>query len=188
LNAGRDGFECRVQHDITENEKGKSTMANDIYLQLDGIKGESTESKHKDWVEVFHYEHKITQPASAAARSNQGGSGGTSQHNEFFVLKSHDLASAKLFDACCTGKYLKTVALEKTIAVGASKAVQLSIKFENVIVSTFELQYDEKNEHQIERVGLNYGTIKFTYTQTKSDGSAGGNVAAGFSVQEGKAM
>jgi type VI secretion system secreted protein Hcp len=168
--------------------KGKSTMANDVYLQLDGIKGESTESKHKDWVEVFSYEHKITQPASASSRSNQKGNDATSKHGELFVLKTHDLASAKLFDACCTGKYLKTAVLEKTISVGASKAVLLQIKLENAIVSTFELLYDEKMEHQVERVGLSYGTIKFTYTQTKSDGSAGGNVAAAYSLQEGKAM
>ncbi|WP_442784145.1 type VI secretion system tube protein Hcp, partial [Collimonas fungivorans] len=26
-------------------------MAIDVYLQIDGIKGESTDSAHKDWIE-----------------------------------------------------------------------------------------------------------------------------------------
>ena len=29
-------------------------MAIDAYLQIDGIKGESTDDKHKDWIEVSH--------------------------------------------------------------------------------------------------------------------------------------
>lgn len=27
-------------------------MATDVYLQIDGIKGESQDDKHKDWIEV----------------------------------------------------------------------------------------------------------------------------------------
>ncbi len=29
-------------------------MAIDAYLQIDGINGESTDDKHKDWIEVSH--------------------------------------------------------------------------------------------------------------------------------------
>ncbi len=27
-------------------------MAIDVYLQIDGIKGESHDNKHKDWIEI----------------------------------------------------------------------------------------------------------------------------------------
>jgi type VI secretion system secreted protein Hcp len=163
-------------------------MATDIYLQLDGIKGESTDSKHKDWVEISSYTHKITQPASVTARSGGGANSGRSQHEPFILIKPHDLASAKIFDACCTGKYLKSAKLEKMVAVGADKAKQVLIELDNVVVASFELDFDEKTQHHFERIALNYGVIKWTYTQTKGDGTAGGNVAAGYSCQEGKAV
>jgi type VI secretion system secreted protein Hcp len=31
-------------------------MAIDVYLQIDGIKGESQDDKHKDWIEVVRHE------------------------------------------------------------------------------------------------------------------------------------
>lgn len=37
-------------------------MAVDYYLQLDGIKGESADSKHKDWIECTGVNWAITQP------------------------------------------------------------------------------------------------------------------------------
>jgi type VI secretion system secreted protein Hcp len=35
----------------------------DAYLQIDGIKGESTDDKHKDWIEVSHVNWGVHQPS-----------------------------------------------------------------------------------------------------------------------------
>jgi hypothetical protein len=35
--------------------------AYDAFLNLDGIKGESTDDKHKDWIEISSFNHNITQ-------------------------------------------------------------------------------------------------------------------------------
>ena len=43
-------------------------MAFDAFLKVDGIPGESTDDKHKDWIEVLSFNHGVSQPA--------GGSGG----------------------------------------------------------------------------------------------------------------
>lgn len=37
-------------------------MAIDVYLQIDGIKGESTDDKHKDWIECLSVHWGIVQP------------------------------------------------------------------------------------------------------------------------------
>ena len=37
-------------------------MANDVYLQIEGIKGESTDDKHKEWIEVSHVMAGVHQP------------------------------------------------------------------------------------------------------------------------------
>ena len=42
-------------------------MAIDVYLQIDGIKGESQDEKHKDWIEVTGIHWGIHQPRSATA-------------------------------------------------------------------------------------------------------------------------
>jgi len=38
-------------------------MAGDCFLKIDGIPGESTDDKHKDWIEVMSYSHGVSQMA-----------------------------------------------------------------------------------------------------------------------------
>ncbi len=49
-------------------------MAFDAFLKIDGIPGESTDDKHKDWIEITSYSQAIHQPASSTASSVGGAS------------------------------------------------------------------------------------------------------------------
>jgi hypothetical protein len=40
----------------------EATMAIDVYLQIDGIKGESTDSAHQGWIEVTSAQLGVSQP------------------------------------------------------------------------------------------------------------------------------
>ena len=86
-------------------------MATETYLQIDGIKGESTDSEHKDWIEVVSFSHSISQPASANATAG-GGTSGRCKHEDFVITKYVDLASPKLYEACSSGKHIKKVVIE----------------------------------------------------------------------------
>jgi len=47
-------------------------MAIDVYLQIDGIKGESADSNHQGWIELTSASWGVIQPRSATA-STAGG-------------------------------------------------------------------------------------------------------------------
>lgn len=47
-------------------------MAIGVYLQIDGIKGESQDSAHKDWIECTSVHWGILQPKSATASTGGG--------------------------------------------------------------------------------------------------------------------
>ncbi len=47
-------------------------MAIDVYLQIDGIKGESMDDKHKDWIECLSVNWSVLQPRSATASTGGG--------------------------------------------------------------------------------------------------------------------
>ncbi|MEG1325674.1 MAG: type VI secretion system tube protein Hcp, partial [Janthinobacterium sp.] len=47
-------------------------MAIDVYLQIDGIKGESTDTTHKDWIECKSVQWEVLQPKSATASTGGG--------------------------------------------------------------------------------------------------------------------
>jgi type VI secretion system secreted protein Hcp len=166
-------------------------MAFDAFIKIDGIPGESTDSKHTDWIEVVRFDHKMKQPASITASSNGGATAERVNHSTFDVIHNMDKASPKLYDACCTGKHIKEVTIELCRA-GGDKVKYMEIKLEQVLVSKV-VATGACNESEAgfpsEKFSLSYGKIKWVYTQQKrADGQGGGNVNSGWDLTTNKAI
>jgi type VI secretion system secreted protein Hcp len=167
-------------------------MAVDSYLQLDGIPGESTDDKHKDWIEVLSFGHEMLQQTSSTKSSAGGASSGRAQHGDFAFTKNVDKASPKLYEAVSNGKHLSKAKVEVCRA-GGSQVKFLEITLEEVMISRVQLNSTDSNgasgtDHiPTETVHLNYGKIEWVYTQQKrKDGSGGGNVTAKYDLTAGK--
>jgi type VI secretion system secreted protein Hcp len=157
----------------------------DIYMQIDGLKGESTDSEHKDWIELLSFNHSIAQPASATAASAGGGTTARCQHSDYSISKYVDLASPKLYELCSSGKHIKTVKLEMMRASGDKRVKYMVVELGEVVIS--HVAPAGGGDFPSEAVSFNYGTIKWTYTQQKrADGSQGGNTTGGWSLVENK--
>ena len=79
-------------------------MAIDVYLQIDGIKGESTDDKHKDWIECKSVSWSVEQPKSATASTGGGHTAERCEHKDIVISKLADLASPMLLQTCSAGK------------------------------------------------------------------------------------
>jgi type VI secretion system secreted protein Hcp len=157
----------------------------DIYLQIDGLKGESTDSEHKDWIEILSFNHSISQPSSATAASAGGGTTSRCQHQDYSITKYIDLASPKLYELCSSGKHIKTVNLEMMRASGDKRVKYMVVAMEQVVIA--HVAPAGGADFPTESISFNYGTIKWTYTQQKrADGSQGGNTTGGWSLVENK--
>lgn len=161
-------------------------MAFDAFLKIDGIPGESTDDKHKDWIEIASYRQGLSQPASATASSVGGASAERVNFGPFAVSKLVDKASPKLFEACCTGKHIKEIIVEVCRA-GGDKQKYLEIRMEQVIVSSYV--QDSGGDFPHESVSFGAGKYKITYTQQKrEDGGAGSNVSGGWDLTQNKVI
>src|ERR1051325_6539993 len=107
----------------------------DAFLKIDVIPGESTDDKHKDWIEILSYDFGMDQPSSATDSSAGGGTTEPVNSDDFKIVKHLDKASTKIYETCCTGKHIATVTLELCRA-GGDKLKYLEVKMENVIVSS----------------------------------------------------
>ena len=160
----------------------------DVFLKIDGIPGECTDDKHKDWIEVLSFEHIITQPKSATKSSAGGASTERCEHGDFIIEKHLDKASPKIYEACSSGKHLKDVTIELCRA-GGDKLKYMEIKLEEVLITAVVPSAKAKGEDNLptEKVHFDYGKIKWTYTQQKrADGSGGGNVTGGWDLVANK--
>lgn len=72
-------------------------MANDAYLQIDSIKGESTDQKHKDWIEVSNVLYAIHQPRAETTSTAGGLTSGRADLLPITFKKLADIASR----SCC---------------------------------------------------------------------------------------
>ncbi|MDB6141712.1 MAG: fimbrial protein [Pseudomonas sp.] len=153
-------------------------MAFDAFIKIEGIPGDSLDAQHKDWIEITGYSFGAKQSVSRTASSAGGAAAGGVDVSDFTISKRLDRASSKLFEASCTGSPLKEVTLSLNRA-GGEKLKYFEIKLEEVMISNFT-HIGESGE-PLEKITLNYGRIKTTYThQDRATGQAGGNVAGGW--------
>lgn len=161
-------------------------MAIDVYLQIDGIKGESMDDKHKDWIECTSVSWGVTQPRSATASTGGGHTAERCEHQEIALTKLADLSSPILLQTCSAGKTIPKARLEFMRADGQGDRIKyFEIELENVLIGGISPSVAEGSIIQ-EQVGLKFSKIKWKYTQQKVTGGAGGNTSGGWDLAANK--
>lgn len=161
-------------------------MAIDVYLQIDGIKGESQDDKHKDWIECTTVNWGVSQPRSATASTGGGHTAERCEHQEIALTKLADLASPILLQTCSAGKTIPKAKLEFMRADGQGERIKyFEIELENVLIGGIKPSVAEGSIIQ-EAVGLKFSKIKWKYTQQKVTGGAGGNTSGGWDLAANK--
>ena len=161
-------------------------MAIDVYLQTEGIKGESTDDRHRDWIECKSVSCELRQPRSATASTGGGHTAERCEHGEIVVAKLADLASPLLLQNCSTGRTLPKARIEFMRADGLGERVKyFEIELENVLIGGVSPSIRE-GEILSEYVALKYSRIKWKYTQQKVAGGSAGNVAGGWDLSANK--
>jgi type VI secretion system secreted protein Hcp len=157
-------------------------MAIDVYLQIDGIKGESADDKHKDWIECKSVNWKVLQPKSATSSTGGGHTAERCEHSEVTFTKLADLSSPVLLQTCSSGKTIPKAKLEFMRADGQGERVKyFEIEIENVLIGAVTPNVEE-GDILGEHVGFKFSKVKWKYTQQKVTGGAGGNTSGGWDL------
>ncbi|MGZ5199691.1 MAG: Hcp family type VI secretion system effector [Telluria sp.] len=161
-------------------------MAIDVYLQIDGIKGESQDDKHKDWIECKSVSWSVTQPKSATASTGGGHTAERVEMSDIVITKLADLATPILLQTCAAGKTIPKAKLEFMRADGNGERVKyFEVQLENVLIGDVSPAVSEGDFMQ-ENVGLKFSKVKYMYTQQKVGGGAGGNTSGGWDLASNK--
>jgi type VI secretion system secreted protein Hcp len=159
---------------------------NDAYLQIGDIKGESTDDKHKQWIEVSHVDWSVNQPRASTVSTAGGHTNGKADLSEITFTKLADVASPILFQHCAMGKTIPKAVFEFMRADGEGKPITyFKIELDNVMVSNVHPSSGEGGILS-EQVHLAYSRIKVSYTQQKITGGAGGNTSGGWDAAANK--
>ena len=161
-------------------------MAIDVYLQIDGIKGESTEDRHRDWIECKSVSWGVSQPKSATASTGGGHTAERCEHTEISVAKLADLATPILLQTCSSGKTIPRAKFEFMRADGQGERIMyFQVELENVLIGHVRPSVGE-GDILTESMGLKFSKVKWKYTQQKVGGGAGGNTSGGWDLSTNK--
>lgn len=154
-------------------------MADKFFLRLDGIKGESTDAKHKGEIDVESFSWGL----STGQTSVIGGGGGASKasFNDLHFVARTSVASPILFVSAAAGKHLKDALL--TIRRGGDKGAEfLKIALTDTVVTAYNQSDSVNADGVVDQFSLQFSTIDFSYQAQKADGSLASPVRTGWDI------
>ena len=154
----------------------------DAFLQLDGIKGESQDSQHKDWIQVLTYSHKVSPGIAPSFGTSASGLSSLPAHGDLYIAKLLDAATPKLREGALLGKRIKFANLDLVY----NGQIYWRARLENVgivnvqaltpdlLVWTPTLSNAPISASLQESVQLRYGKIAWSYMSPYGGGSSEG--------------
>ena len=156
----------------------------DFFLKIDGIEGESGDSKHKSEIDLLSWSWGTTNGGSMHHQGG-GGSGKAAVQDLHFTMRMSK-ASTKLMEACVTGKHIPKAILICRKA-GGNQEEYFKATFSDLLVSSFQTGgHHHEAAVLTEQVSLNFAKFEFEYKEQKADGSLGGAIKAGWDIKANK--
>jgi type VI secretion system secreted protein Hcp len=156
-------------------------MATDMFLEIEGIKGESTDHKHAGSIDVLAWSWGLSN--SSTFHSGGGGGAGKSSFNDLSVTKHVDKSSPPLLYASASGKHLAKATLIVRKA-GEKPLEYLLVKLTNVFVTSVHTGGSQGEERLTENITLNAQQVKVEYVPQDDKGGGGAAVPFGWDISK----
>lgn len=154
----------------------------DYFLKIDGIPGESMDSKHKDEIQVLSFSFGESQAGTMAFGG--GGGAGKVQMQDFHFMMNVNKASPKLFINCAQGTHIKNAVLTARKA-GKDQQDYLKVTFTDLLVSSFQTNGDaHANSLPVDSISLNFAEIEIEYKLQNVDGTLGASTKVKYNLKE----
>ena len=154
------------------------------FLTIDGIKGESTDSKHAGAIDIQSFSFGVTNSGSTAIGGGAGA--GKASFSSFKFNKLYDSSSPALFEGTATGEHFKSATFAFRRTGGENPAEFLTVKLTDVLVTSYQ-QGGTKEPPLLEAVALDASKIEIEYRPQGQDGSLGAPIKAGYDLKANKA-
>ena len=162
-------------------------MAQDYFLKIAGVDGESADAQHKAEIVVESFGWGET--VSVVTGGGGGGAAaGKVQPQMFSFAKKMDKSSPVLMIGCATGQHFKSAILTARKA-GGTQHEDPKITLEDVLITSYNTGGSSYSEVvPTEQVSLNFARLEMSYKEQKPDGSLGTETKAKYDFALGKVV
>lgn len=153
----------------------------DYFLKIDGIDGESLDSKHKNEIQLESWSFGATQTGTSAMGG--GGGAGKVQMGDFHFVMRVNKSSPKLFLSCATGEHIKKAVLTVRKA-GKEQQEYLKWTFSDLLISSYQTGGSASSDIvPLDQISINFSEAQIDYKEQKADGTLGGAVTTKYNVK-----
>ena len=158
-------------------------MAVDMFLKIDGIEGESKDSKLSGQIHIESFSCGVEQVGTAESGGGLGS--GKAKFEDFEFTMPTQKASAKIYVACASGKHIKSAVLSIRKA-GGTQEVFLKHTFTDLLISSFRTANGDPQP--IDTVKFNFVKLQTEYKEQGTDGKLKGAVTGGYDLKLNKSL
>jgi type VI secretion system secreted protein Hcp len=160
-------------------------MAQDIFLKINGIDGESADATHKDEIDVLSWSWAVSQQSNMHLGS--GGGAGRATVSDLTFEHYVDRATPNLTQYCLTGKHIDQAKLVVRKA-GGNPLEYIKFTMNDVLVTSVSPSgVSDSESRPREVVTLSFAKMKQEYVVQNAQGGSGGAVTATFDVKKNSA-
>lgn len=162
-------------------------MANDYFLKIDGVDGESQQQGHAKELEMDNWSFGETQSGVSATAT--GSASGKVTLQDFHFSKRMDIASPKLMQYCSSGKHIKWARFtaRRAGSEGGVPIDYLFVDFADLIISSYDISGTGADGWPYESISFSYGGLVMTYKQVVK-GVAQGAIPGGYDAEQNKVI
>ena len=159
-------------------------MANNLFMEIDGIPGESEQDGYEGLVQIESWAWAMDQEGSA----HRGGGSGTGRVDvgDLVVTKYTDKSTPIMYTKCATGEHIDKIVLHNVKAGGVALEY-LTMTMEEVIITHVGMSCTSEGDRSLEDVAFSFARYTLSYTAQKGDGSGDAAVEVGFDIAKNKA-
>ena len=154
-------------------------MAVDMFLKIEGVKGESKDAKHPGETQILAWSWGMSN--SGTAHTGGGAGAGKVNVQDLSLTKYLDTGSPDLMLAACNGKHYKSATLVVRKA-GEKPLEYMKITMDDVMVTSVSTGGSGGEDVLTENVTLNFASVKVVYKPQKADGSGDADITFGWKI------
>ena len=161
-----------------------SSPAGKFFLDLPPIRGDSTDSRHRDQIEVLDWSVGV----DGSVASGSGRRAGKSEPRPFTAVARSSIASPPLFAAAAQGSAFPEARFYGVSESADERHDYLLITLTNVQVTSYAMAPDDIDATPTDVFELVYDRLQLSWTPQDAAGRPGAAVVAGYDFKRGRAL
>lgn len=152
-----------------------------IFVNYEGIKGESSDAGHKQWMDVEEISWGVGRNITSSTSTQGDRESSNAVISDLSITRFMDSATPKIFiESCCgTGKEV-VIHLTKT-GTGSGTDVYMEYTLKNALISNYSVEAETQGTSRPkETLTISFVDVEVKYTPYDEDGNAEAAIAVGF--------